>query len=96
MKNLGNLKCNNIKIICIKMNRDKIGTQTCYVHQHTFVGTLMSPNSPTIHFQNTNYTVGLGVGITLSTHAQTTIVPLLCCSARVLPALYDLLYMYRT
>ena len=22
------------------MNRDKIGTQTCYVHQHTFVGTL--------------------------------------------------------
>ena len=23
------------------MNRDKIGTQTCYVHQHTFVGTLM-------------------------------------------------------
>ena len=23
------------------MNRDKIGTQTCYVHQHTFVGTLI-------------------------------------------------------
>ena len=23
------------------MNRDKIGSQTCYVHQHTFVGTLM-------------------------------------------------------
>ena len=21
---------------CIKMIRDKIGTQTCYVHQHTF------------------------------------------------------------
>ena len=24
------------------MNRDKIGTWTCYVHQHTFVGTLIS------------------------------------------------------
>ena len=23
------------------MNREKIGTQTCYEHQHTFVGTLM-------------------------------------------------------
>ena len=22
------------------MNRDKIGTQTCYVHQHTFMETL--------------------------------------------------------
>ena len=30
----GNLKCNNYRD-CIKMNRDKIETQTCYVHQHT-------------------------------------------------------------
>ena len=37
------------------MNRDKIGTQTCYVHQHTFVGTLMyiaclCPNLVSVHF----------------------------------------------
>ena len=37
------------------MNRDKIGTQTCYVHQRTFVGTLMyiaclCPNLVSVHF----------------------------------------------
>ena len=36
------------------MNRDKIGTQTCYVHQHTF-STLMyiaclRPNLVSVHF----------------------------------------------
>ena len=30
-KNLGNMKCNNNRD-CIKVNRDKIGTQTCYIH----------------------------------------------------------------
>ena len=33
---LGNLKCN-----CIKINRDKIGTQICYIHQCTNKGMLM-------------------------------------------------------
>ena len=39
------------------MNRDKIGTQTCYiyVHEHTFVGTVMyiaclRPNLVSVHF----------------------------------------------
>ena len=37
------------------MNRDKIGTQICYVHQHTFVGTLMyvaclCPSLVSVHF----------------------------------------------
>ena len=37
------------------MNRDKIGTLTCYVYQHTFVGTLMCiaclcPNLVSVHF----------------------------------------------
>ena len=39
---------------CIKMNRDKIGTQTCYVHQHNLVGTLiyiacLCPNLVSVH-----------------------------------------------
>ena len=37
------------------MNRDKIGTQTCYVNQHNLVGTLMyiaclCPNLVSVHF----------------------------------------------
>ena len=37
------------------MNRDKIGTQTCYVHQYTFVGTLtyiacLCPNLVSVRF----------------------------------------------
>ena len=36
------------------MNRNKIETQTCYVHQHNLVGTLMyvaclSPNLVSVH-----------------------------------------------
>ena len=41
--------------MCNIGNEDKIGTQTCYVHQHTFVGTLMyiaclCPNLVSVHF----------------------------------------------
>ena len=46
---LGNLKCNNRD--CIKMNRDKIRIQTCYIH---LIGTLMYiaclfPNLVSVH-----------------------------------------------
>ena len=42
------------------MNRDKIGTQTCYVHQHTF-STLMyiaclRPNLVSVHFSKKSAT----------------------------------------
>ena len=40
------------------MNRDKIGTETCYVHQHNLVGTLMYIAClclPILHFKFPKY-----------------------------------------
>ena len=38
------------------MNGNKIGTETCYVHQHTFVGTLSMSVSQSCLMQSLYYT----------------------------------------